>query len=252
MVLPIGCLRGDRDRPATSASTAPSIRRSPTRRPSSGFAGFGSLNGRGGRRRELTADVDHVAWLLGVNFTVQLVPAAGEQVMHVLAGQSDSVRRRGRELYHAAWDWPAHERASLVVAAIEGGRRPADVGKRGPGAARGRALRRGGRRDRRLLRSGGPARPGHAAPGLRVVARGGPAARRQGAAGRCPCRPPSSPMPWISNKVYLLSRLDPSVVEELGHGSDRRRRTSWPGSPGGIASCMLAFQCPVRDGGEGG
>ncbi len=57
---------------------------------------MGPLNGQAARRRELVADVDHVAWLLGINFTVQLVPAAGEQVLHVLAGQSDSVRREDR------------------------------------------------------------------------------------------------------------------------------------------------------------
>ena len=65
--------------------------------------------------------MDHVAWLLGVNFTIQLVPAAGDRVLHVLAGESDAVRRRARELYHAAWGWPVARQAGLVVAAIEGG-----------------------------------------------------------------------------------------------------------------------------------
>ena len=67
-----------------------------------------------GRRR-------HVAWLLGVTFTVQIVPAAGEQVLHVLAGESEAVRRRSETLRHAAWDWPVERQADLVVAAIEGG-----------------------------------------------------------------------------------------------------------------------------------
>jgi nickel-dependent lactate racemase len=73
------------------------------------------------RRRELAADVEHVAWLLGLMFTVQVVPAAGDRVLHVLAGQSDSVRRHGERLYQAAWAAPVERRAGLVVAAIEGG-----------------------------------------------------------------------------------------------------------------------------------
>ena len=66
-------------------------------------------------------EVDRAAWLLGVNFTIQLVPAAGDGILHVVAGQSDAVRRRGRQLYDAAWTWAVARRASLVVAAIEGG-----------------------------------------------------------------------------------------------------------------------------------
>ena len=74
-----------------------------------------------GHHRQLRHEANHVAWLLGVNFTVQVVPAAGDAVLHVLAGQSDAVRHASRELYRAAWAWPIAERAGLVIAAIEGG-----------------------------------------------------------------------------------------------------------------------------------
>ena len=74
-----------------------------------------------GHHRELRREVNHVAWLLGVNFTVQIVPAAGDGILHVLAGKSDAVRHRGHELYREAWTWPVAELAELVVAAIEGG-----------------------------------------------------------------------------------------------------------------------------------
>ncbi len=76
-----------------------------------------------GHHRELQHEVNHVAWLLGVNFSVQVVPAAGDGILHVLAGQSDVVRRQCRELYRAAWNRSVAHRASLVVAAIEGGPR---------------------------------------------------------------------------------------------------------------------------------
>lgn len=119
VVLPVGCVRADETAgyfgihsPIFPAfSDAKTIQR---------FRGFGSLNGRGNRRRELTAEVDHVAWLLGVNFTIQVVPAVGDRVLHVLCGESESVRQRVRELYRAAWSWSAPRRANLVMAAIEG------------------------------------------------------------------------------------------------------------------------------------
>lgn len=90
------------------------------RRTLSRFCSLRSLRDDGKRKKELIAEVDHVAWLLGINFTIQLVPAAGALVPHVVAGQSDAVLRRGRELYRAAWSWLVPRRASLVVAAIEG------------------------------------------------------------------------------------------------------------------------------------
>jgi len=120
VVLPVGCLRGEQSAGYFNIhgvvyptfSNAKTLQR---------FRAIASLNGQGARRRELVADVDHVAWLLGITLTVQVVPAGGEHVLQVLAGLSDSVRRRGQDQYHAAWDSPVQRRADLVVAAIEGG-----------------------------------------------------------------------------------------------------------------------------------
>ena len=47
-----------------------------------------------GRHRELQHEVNHVAWLLGVNFSAWVVPVAGDGILHALAGQSDVVRRQ--------------------------------------------------------------------------------------------------------------------------------------------------------------
>jgi nickel-dependent lactate racemase len=85
------------------------------------FRAPAAIEARSNHRRHLIEEADHVAWLLGVNFTIQVVPAGGDRIMHVVAGESEAVRRRGRELYRAAWSGPVGHRASLVVAAIEGG-----------------------------------------------------------------------------------------------------------------------------------
>jgi nickel-dependent lactate racemase len=213
VVLPIGCLHGEQSAGYfgihgaiyPTFSDARTLQR---------FRGFGSLNGKGGRRRELVADVEHVAWLLGVAFTVQVVPGSGEQVLHVLAGESQTVRRQGEALHHAAWDWPVKRQADLVVAAIEGG----------PGQQTwdnlGRALQVAGSFAEEdgaiavcceLSASPGPAMRHLASESsretaLRHVAKERPvdalaAAQLVHALDR--------------NRVYLLSRLDAAVVEEL-------------------------------------
>ena len=229
LVLPVGCLRGAAAAGYFGIHTVlyPTFSDSKTLHR---FRGLGALGG-GPRKRQLTARVDHVGWLLGINLTVQVVPAAGDEVMHVLAGRSDSVRRRGRELHHAAWDWPAHDRASLVIAAIDGrGEQTWENVGRALRVARhfaeddgaiavccelaarpGPALQRlagelkrgtsGLRGERGEGRSGKSRRPPSSRPATQRPADALPAAQLAAALQR--------------NKVYLLSRLDPSLVEDL-------------------------------------
>jgi nickel-dependent lactate racemase len=66
--------------------------------------------------------VDQVAWLLGVQITAQVVPAAGDSTSQVLAGSPDTVFREGRALCQAEWQREVPRRASLVVAGIGGGK----------------------------------------------------------------------------------------------------------------------------------
>jgi nickel-dependent lactate racemase len=70
----------------------------------------------------LTHEADEAAWLLGVQYVIQVVPGPGESVLQVLAGSATAVRERGQELCQAAWRRELPRRASLVVAAISGGR----------------------------------------------------------------------------------------------------------------------------------
>jgi len=119
LVLPIGCLRAEQSRDyfGIHGAVFPTFSDEKTL---ARFRAPGSLRPGGKRKRELIREVDEVAWLLGVNFTVQVIPASGSLVLHVVAGQSEAVRRRSRQLYAAAWNCSAPQQASLVVAAIEG------------------------------------------------------------------------------------------------------------------------------------
>ena len=65
-------------------------------------------------------EANHVAWLLGVLFSVQVVPGAADSVLHVLAGHLEVVLERGRELSRQAWAVEVPRRAGLVVAALTG------------------------------------------------------------------------------------------------------------------------------------
>ena len=213
VVLPVGCLHADETAGYFGIHGAifPTFSDTKTIRR---FRGFGSLDGQGSRKRELAAEVDHVAWLLGVHFTVQLVPAAGDGVLHVLAGQSESVRQRGRDLYQTAWSWPVSRRADLVVAAIEG-----DAGRQ-TWENVGRALQAA---ENFVDEEGAiavccdlAAEPG---PGLRHMAH---TPSRTSALRHVGKERPVDALPAAQlghtlkqHKVYLLSRLDASLVEDL-------------------------------------
>jgi nickel-dependent lactate racemase len=70
------------------------------------------------RRRQ--AEADQAAWLLGVHFAMQVVPAAGDDLLHVVAGRAEAVVRQSRAFSEAAWLHHLPQRSSLVVAAIDG------------------------------------------------------------------------------------------------------------------------------------
>ncbi len=69
--------------------------------------------------RPLRQLIDEVAWLLGTQFTVQVIPALHGGSAHVLAGQSDAVLRRGKELVNQHWLLELDYRAGIVVVGVE-------------------------------------------------------------------------------------------------------------------------------------
>jgi nickel-dependent lactate racemase len=167
--------------------------------------------------RKAKAEVNHAAWALGVLFTIQFVPGAGDQVLHVLAGESEAVRHRGYDLYCESWRRPLKHRAAMVIAGIEG-----DASQQ-TWEHIGRTLEVAGE----LIEDDG------ALVICSDLAIGpGPALRQLNRP--CSCHEPGHhhhhhktetapdalPAAQLARalekgKVYLLSRLEPSVVEEL-------------------------------------
>ena len=71
----------------------------------------------------LTKEADEVGWLLGVTFSIQVIPGSGDEVLQIVAGEVDKVRERTRRLFDDAWRHSIAAKAKLVVATIEGGSR---------------------------------------------------------------------------------------------------------------------------------
>ena len=214
MVLPVGCLRDDHtagyfgihDCIFPTFSDARTLQR---------FRPLGLLAADQGVKRALVNDVEHVAWLLGVNFTVQLVPAGNDQVLHVLAGQSDSVGGAAARSTMPPGTCAPSRRAALVVAAIAGDAHQQTWENLG------RAVEAA----ENLLEEGGAIavccdlsdRPGPAMQRMALVESRHAALRQIGK------ERPVDALPAVqiahaldSNPVYLLSRLDPLMVEDLG------------------------------------
>jgi hypothetical protein len=167
-----------------------------------------------GHHRELQQEVNHVAWLLGVNFSLQIVPASGDGILHVLAGQSDVVRRQCRELYRAAWNRTIAHRVQLVVAAVEG------VPRQQSWENLGRVVENA----THLVEDNGAIAvccdlatpPGPALQ--RLIG----ATSREDAVRQIRRDNPRDALPALqlaralqTNRIYLLSRLDPGLVEDL-------------------------------------
>jgi len=69
------------------------------------------------RRR---AEADEVAWLLGLQLSVQVIAGPGDSVRHILAGLMPETLEHGLPLAEAAWLRQVPFRAALVVASISG------------------------------------------------------------------------------------------------------------------------------------
>jgi len=124
VVIPIGCIRGrgTPDELSPCGLLFPTFSDSATQRRFRvrGEKPAGKALAKSSSTRRLIEQVEHVGWLLGVVFAIQVVPGSAEGVLHVLAGAVESVHRRGQDLYREAWRSTVPARSSLVLAGIPG------------------------------------------------------------------------------------------------------------------------------------
>jgi nickel-dependent lactate racemase len=118
LVLPVGCLR-----PGSSlgylgvhGSLFPAFSDNATQQR---FRSAGTAQSSVQQKRH-ASEAGEAAWLLGVHLMLQVVPGLGDTLLHVLAGEAETVAKHGRSLCEAAWLHRLAQNPQLVVAAIEG------------------------------------------------------------------------------------------------------------------------------------
>ena len=163
-------------------------------------------------------EVETVGWLAGTQFVVQVLPGPDDSLLAVFAGDAETVMQHGRQQSNEAWRHTVPRRASLVIGAIPGDAAQQTWDNLGRAvAAASRVVLEGGAI---ALCTDLAADPGPAIQGLSSGddLSSALAADRQGASGRLAAGGTLAEALEFS-KVYLLSRLDPEFVEDLGIAS---------------------------------
>lgn len=160
-------------------------------------------------------EIDEIGWLLGTQFTLQALPGGGGQLLRVLAGEIAEVFRVGLSAYNSAWRCSVPRRASLVVASLTGN--PEQQTWENVGRALAAASR--------VLAGGGAialctqlaVEPGPAVASLAQLDDLEAARKRIRREAETDALPATELVRAMEQgKVYLLSQLDESLVEDLG------------------------------------
>lgn len=172
--------------------------------------------------RELTPDnerplrqvIDEIAWLLGVQLTIQLVAGINGGVSHVLAGMSDSAFKCGKQLLNEEWRVQLDARPEIVIAAIDSNGNGQGWEQLGTALSTARNLVAAG--GKIVILSGLNEPPGD---GMKIVQAAESARdamkplRLETPPDLIPASQLATAVDWAN--VYLLSELDGDVVEDL-------------------------------------
>lgn len=164
--------------------------------------------------RPLRQVIDEIGWLLGTQFSLQVLPSAGAGAADYIAGAADAVFRRGKKMLSDSWLVELEARPELVVAAV-------DADSHGHGwnqiaAALSAARNLVARGGKILVLSELDAEPGD---GLQLIAKADePRDAIKPLREQCPddllaATQCAQALEWAD--VYLLSRLDGDLVEDL-------------------------------------
>ncbi|HTN03464.1 MAG TPA: hypothetical protein VL132_16360, partial [Planctomycetaceae bacterium] len=163
--------------------------------------------------RPLRQLIDEAAWLLGVQFGVQVIPSA-TGIAAVLAGSLEATIREGRRQLDIGWRITQHERRETVLVSVRPAAGPTTWDEVGAALEVARKLvTRGGRI---VLLTDLEATPG---PGVEMVRnRRSPSdalqpLRRESPPDLVPATQWTQAADWAS--LYLLSRLESNLAEDL-------------------------------------
>ncbi|HWA98578.1 MAG TPA: hypothetical protein VG713_08795, partial [Pirellulales bacterium] len=160
-------------------------------------------------------EVRHAGWLAGVQFVIEVVPGADDTALAIVAGEAEAVERVASERFRAAWEHTVPQRAELVIGAVAGGDAQQTWENFGRAlAASSRVVTEGGAI---ALCTELATEPGPALQALVDADDPQQALRRVRKDRPADIQPATELAKALSMaRVYLLSGLDESVVEELG------------------------------------
>lgn len=164
--------------------------------------------------RPLRQTIDEITWLLGVQFTVQVVPSTGGSAAGILAGATDSVFQSGKRQLEEGWFVELDTRPEIVVAAVD--RDTQGHGWEQIGAALDTARHLVARGGRIIILSELNAELGRGLEIIRDSRNPGDVIRPlrdQRPADLIPATQIAGAVEWAD--VYFLSKLDSDLVEEL-------------------------------------
>jgi nickel-dependent lactate racemase len=214
VVLPIGCLRCD---PAISYHGVYSGLY-PTFSDSKTLARFRNphlVEPENEMRARARHEVDVVGWLAGTQFVMQVLPGGGESLLAVYAGEAETVFERGSQASNAVWHHQVPGRAELVICGISGGR--AQQTWENVGRAIAAALRVVTEGGAVVLCTDLETKPGPAVQGLAEAESLAAALRMIGKLRPADTIAATELGTALERaRVYLLSKLDTTFVEELG------------------------------------
>jgi nickel-dependent lactate racemase len=180
---------------------------------------------RGFGHQELTPDderplrqlVEEIGWLLGVQFSIQVLAGRGDGVSTVLAGFEQSVRQRGRELLIQQRQIEIAERAETVVISVDADAAGHGWDQIGAALATARSLVTRGGRVVILTELNGACR--ELSDGMQIVRDCG-TPREALKPLRVQVPPDFLPATQLAQladwaRIYLLSHLDSGLVEDL-------------------------------------
>jgi nickel-dependent lactate racemase len=165
-------------------------------------------------RTSLRRESDEVAWLLGVQFAVQVVIGGNDEVVNVSAGLWNEVQQQAQRALDRYWRRRVPKRAELVIATIRGEPTSQGFEELGRALENARALAQPG--GRIAVLSGLSASPGPALMAARELQN--PAKSLEIMTRKPACDTIST---WQilqacqQARIYLLSRLDNDLVEDL-------------------------------------
>lgn len=100
------------------------------------FGSSKSQDSRGRRHKRHIYEADRIGWLLGIVFSIQVIPGRAGQVVGVIAGQVEQVKHEAIRTYRQAWHHQIPSQADLVILILDDGANQTDGANQANGVSK--------------------------------------------------------------------------------------------------------------------